>query len=389
MSHPPHGPGGPSNSSPGTPPGSGGLPSPSFPAPTQSTQQSTTDRTATAHAATSLLSTFPPYAQTDARIALLSAELDALKARQRIWKRLAHAAVLFSSDHELRYSLLDKCNDLAECMKVHPRLREEVGKMNEVELQLFSISSTAKQLVGDVEWVRAEDVRGFVEGVRTQTQGQGEGGRVQVHGNGDGGQGGQGGGVVQVRLDRGRGDVGRRLNYLMVTSQTQGTQGGTQAEGGGGQGGPGGQGGQLMGQGQGQGGQSGQGEVMMGEGSSRRSSTTAAARTTRGQPQTQPQSQVQSYIAAQAVAAAGGHPQSQPQQEETTWSPANASAASSAGRASPGPSEGSSTGPGHGPNRARWWDTVITDSDTDQRRRSESSRNVRGRDAGSDCEMEI
>ncbi|KAJ4366671.1 hypothetical protein N0V85_009197, partial [Neurospora sp. IMI 360204] len=159
MSHPPHGPG-PSNSNPGTSPGGGGgggLPSPSFPAPNTAQQQSTTDRTATAHAATSLLSTFPSYAQTDARIASLSAELDSLKARQRIWKRLAHAAVLFSSDHELRYSLLDKCNDLAECMKLHPRLREEVGKMSEVELQLFSISSTAKQLVGDVEWVRAED----------------------------------------------------------------------------------------------------------------------------------------------------------------------------------------------------------------------------------------
>ncbi|KHE81769.1 hypothetical protein GE21DRAFT_1336323 [Neurospora crassa] len=239
----------------------------------QSTTTSGTDRTATAHAATTLLTTlFPPYSQTNQLIASLSAELDALKARQRIWKRLAHAAVLFSSDHELRYSLLDKCNDLAECMKMYPRLREEVAKMNEVELQLFSISSTAKQLVGDVEWVRAEDVRGFVEGVRrgqlqirgNQKEGgnRGDGNGIQNgRGDGNGNQIGEGegiidgkgtGGMVQVKLDKGRGDVGRRLNYLMVTSGSgsasagqgqsqnhQGSQAGTQVGGGGGGGGQG------------------------------------------------------------------------------------------------------------------------------------------------------
>ncbi|KAK3953858.1 hypothetical protein QBC32DRAFT_312515 [Pseudoneurospora amorphoporcata] len=184
MCRPPHGhghgnpnhPGHPSyhvnpNSNPSTPPGTSGMPSPSFSsmsAPNTNTnqskiqqqqQQQPSDRNATAHAASTLLSTFTPYACTTSRIASLKTELQRLESRQRIFRRLAHAAVLFSSDHELRYSLLDKCNDLAECMKAHPRLRQEVGKMNEVELQLFSISSTAKQLVQDVEWVRAEDVR--------------------------------------------------------------------------------------------------------------------------------------------------------------------------------------------------------------------------------------
>ncbi|KAK3504271.1 hypothetical protein B0T13DRAFT_516159 [Neurospora crassa] len=333
---------------------------PNLHVPSTQSQQSTTsgtDRTATAHAATTLLTTlFPPYSQTNQLIASLSAELDALKARQRIWKRLAHAAVLFSSDHELRYSLLDKCNDLAECMKMYPRLREEVAKMNEVELQLFSISSTAKQLVGDVEWVRAEDVRGFVEGVRRGQLAVREGG-IQ-NGEGEGIIDGKGtGGMVQVKLDKGRGDVGRRLNYLMVTSSAstsagqsqsqnhQGPQAGTQVGGGGGGGGGGGQGEVVMGEAQGQ-----------HSGRSRRSSTTTT-RTARGQqlqlqPQPHPQSQIQSYIAAQAVAAAaaaaaasasaGGQPQQQQHQEEPTWSSTTLSAESSAGRASPGPSEGES-----------------------------------------------
>ena len=226
--------------------------------------------------------------------------------------------------------------------------------MSEVELQLFSISSTAKQLVQDVEYVRAEDVRGFVEGVRAlahggqvvvcQGQGSGEGGQVQGGGGQQGGGGG-GGTVVQVRLDRGRGDVGRRLNYLMVTAGAGQSQGQGQQPTGQQPTGQAGQVGQQAGQPQGQQlghGLAGQEATMAGEGqghgrSSRRSSTRGQAPPT---PTPSTQSQVQSYIAAQAVAAMNGQAVQPQQADETGWSPANASAASSAGRASPGPSEG-------------------------------------------------